>query len=268
MLLGTLFACAIDSKSGFDKVPIQSRLPLCVANRALTEKQYAATCIALLSKPLDVAVPSTVPVFLLKCLEKAVQSLSSETIRPVYLLLSGVESSYLDILPFEILSSLQSQLIEVLTNLDSDDHLASLLCLAVLAKFASRPEGTEKSQPNVQYMQNDGHTPESTDRFLPARKFFSSRRAPKTLDLVVIKAITTCSQSCQLSTNEIVESLKLSREILDAFDKKEKSSWLAGNVRKTKKLYEKIFRPGGPEIEAKVQCEVCREGFFSVSQVF
>lgn len=189
----------------------------------------------------------------MKCLEKAVQSLSPDTIRPVYLLLSG-ESSYLDILPFDILSRLQSQMIEVLTHLDSDDHLANLLCLAVLAKFSSRPAATEKSPPNVQSSPNDEIDLESADRFLPARKFFSSRRAPKTLDLVVIKAITACSQSCQLSTREIVESLKLSEEIVDAFEKVEKSSWLAGNGRKIKKLYEKILRVG---IEAKVQCELC-----------
>lgn len=187
------------------------------------------------------------------CLEKAVQSLSPETIRPVYLLLSGVEASYLDILPFDFLYRLQSQMIEVLTNLNSDVHMANLLCLAVLAKFSSRPGLMEKPLPSVQCSPNDETEPESADRFLTARKFFSSRKAPKTLDLVVIKAITACSQSCQLSSHEIVESLKLSREIVDAFDQKEKSSWLAGNGRKIKKLYEKILRP---DIEAKVQCEV------------
>ncbi|CAF9903873.1 MAG: hypothetical protein ALECFALPRED_003021 [Alectoria fallacina] len=232
MLLETLFTNATDSKSGFEK--------------------YTAVCVALLSTPLECATPSEVPVFLLKCLEKAVQSLSPETIRPVYLLLSGVESSYLDILPFDILSSLQSQMIEVLTQIDSDDHLASLLCLAVLAKFASRPGIMEQSQPNVQSFPKDENGPESADRFLPARKFFSSKKAPKTLDLVVLKVITACSQSCQLGTDEIVESLKLSREIVDAFDKKEICFWQAGNVGKTKKLYAKILRPG---IEAKVQCE-------------
>lgn len=207
--------------------------------------------------PLETPIPLKVPVFLMKCLEKAVQSLSPETIRPVYLLLSGLDSSYLDILPFDSLSSLQSQMIEVLKNLDSDNHLASLLCLAVLAKFSSRPGGMANSHPNDRSSPNDEIGPESAHRFLPARKFFSSRRAPKTLDLVVIKAITACSQSCQLSSPEIVESLKLSREIVDAFDKKEKSSWLAGNVRKTKKLYEKILRL---EIE-EVQCEVGGKGW-------
>ena len=56
---------------------------------------------------------------------------SSETIRPVYLLWSGLDSSCLDIMPFDILSSLQSQIIRVLSKLDSDDHLASVSDLDV-----------------------------------------------------------------------------------------------------------------------------------------
>ena len=186
----------------------------------------------------------------MKCLERAVESLSSQTIRPVYLLLSGVEATYVDILPFQILHSLQNQMIRVLTNLDSDDHLASLLCLAILAKLSSWPRGTEDLKPKAQSNNDIGLV--SVDPFLPARKFFSSR-VPKTLDLVVIKAITSCSQSCQLSTDEIVESLRLSREIVNAFDKKERNHWLSGNVRKINKLREKILKSG---IEAQVQCEV------------
>lgn len=80
----------------------------------------------------------------------------------------------------------------------------------------------ENSLPKVHSSPNDENGPEPSDRFLPARKFFSSRRAPKTLDLAVIKAITACSQSSQLSARDIVESLKLSREIVEAFDTKEK----------------------------------------------
>lgn len=200
----------------------------------------------------------------MKCIEKAVQSLSPETIRPVYLLLSGVESSYLDILPFDILSNLQSQMIQVLRKIDPDDHMASLLCLAVLAKFSSRPWDIEMSRPSIQSSPNVEMGPESADRFLPARKLFSSRRAPKTLDLAVIKSITACSQSCQLSTPEIVETLRLSREIVEAFDKKEKSSWLAGNVGKTRKLCEKSLRP---ELGATVQCEVGRKRVLGFSRI-
>lgn len=188
----------------------------------------------------------------MKCLERAVKSLSSETIRPVYLLSSGVESSYLDILPLDILSSLQSQIIRLLSKLDSDDHLASLLCLAVLANFSSRPKDKGNSQANIQSPPQDEIGPDLADRFLPSRKFFLSR-VSKTFDLIVIKAITACSQSCKLSTHEIVESLKLSTEIMDAFEGKERKNWLAGNFRKVNKLHEKVLRSG---IETEVQCEV------------
>lgn len=70
-------------------------------------QQYGPTCVSLLSAPLGVAVPSKLPVFLLKYLERAVQSLSLENIRPVYHVLSGVGSSYLEILPFEVLAQVQ-----------------------------------------------------------------------------------------------------------------------------------------------------------------
>ena len=225
---------------------------LSLINVILTEVQYAATCVALLSTPLEVAIPSIAPVFYVKCLERAVRTLSSESIRPIYLLSSGLDPVYLDLMPCEILPSLQSQIIRVLSKLDSDDHLASLLCLAFLAKVASMPGDTENSEPNIQCLPQDEIGPDSADRFLPARKFFSSR-VPKILDLIVIKAITACSQSCKLKAHEIFESLKLSREIVDALDKKEKSHWQAANVKKINKLYEKVLRTG---IEAKVQCEV------------
>ena len=216
--------------------------------------QYAATCVALLSTPLEVPIPLNAPAFNMKCLGRAVRTLSSETIRPVYLLLSGLDSVYLDSMPLNIVSSLQSQMILVLSKLDSDDHLASLLCLAVLAKFSSMPGDMENFGPNLQSLVQDETGLHSADRFLPARKFFSSR-VPKTLDLIVIKAITACSQSCRLKVHEVVESLKLSIEIVDTLDEKEKTHWQAGNVRKINKLYEKVLRSG---IEAKVQCAVRR----------
>ena len=225
-----------------------------LTNGVLTEVQYAATCVALLSTPLEIMIPLNAPVFYMKCLERAVQTLSSETIRPVYLLLSGLDSVYLDSMPLDIVSSLQSQMILVLSKLESDDHLASLLCLAILAKFSSMHGDMENSGPNIQSLPQDENGLHSADRFLPARKFFSSR-VTKTLDLIVIKAITACSQSCRLKVHEVVESLKLSVEIVDTLDEKEKSHWQAGNIRKINKLYEKVLRSG---IEAKVQCEVRR----------
>ena len=152
-------------------------------------------------------------------------------------------------MPFDIL---QSQIMRVLSKLDSDDHLASLLCLAILAKFSSMPGDMENYLQNIQTSPQDEIGTNLADRFLPARKFFSSR-VPKTLNLIVIKAITACAQSCKLSTHGIVESLKLSREIVDSLDEKERTHWLAGNDGKIKKLQEKIL---GSSIEAKVQCEV------------
>ena len=78
--------------------------------------QYAATCVASLSTPLEVAIPLNAPVFYTKCLERAVRMLASETIRPVYLLLSDLDSVHLDSMPLDIVSSLQSQITRVLSK--------------------------------------------------------------------------------------------------------------------------------------------------------
>ena len=109
-----------------------------MTNGVLTEVQDEATCVALLSMPLEVAIPLNAPVFCMKLgkrrsrdfgvgcrimvferLERAVRALSSETIRPVYLLLSGLDSVYLDSIPLDIVFSLQGQIIRVLAKIDS-----------------------------------------------------------------------------------------------------------------------------------------------------
>ncbi|KAL2042947.1 hypothetical protein N7G274_004005 [Stereocaulon virgatum] len=214
MLLDTLLSKAVGSESGFDK--------------------YSTPCSSLLSLPLDIAIPSTFPVFLTGLVEKAVCTLSPATIRPIYHVLSAVGSSYLDALPIDVLTHLQDRLVEVLTKLDMDDHFGDLLCLGVLAKFAcrSRNSAVTAQLNNVGSPPGEGG-PTTADRYVSARKLFEVKRAPKTLDLAVIRAITACSESCTLSPNEISE--KMGRK----------------NSGKVKKLNKKILRA---DIDPDVQC--------------
>ena len=221
----------------------------------LRRVQYSTLCISLLSLPLDIAIPSTFPLFLTELVEKAVCFLSPETIRPIYQVLSAVGSSYLDALPIDILTHLQDQLVEVLTKLDIDDRFGDLLCLGVLAKFASRPCNSSEMAPSNNLCSPTGESfPRTADRYVSARKLFAVKRAPKTLDLAVIRAIAACSESCMLSPIEISESLKLSDEIVDAFGCDEKQAWVAKNVGKVKKLHKKMLRA---DIDPGVQCAVC-----------
>ena len=192
--------------------------------------------------------------FLAGLVAKAGSSLSPGTIRPIYQVLSGVGSSFLDALPVDVLTHLQDRLVEVLTKLDMEDRFGDLLCLGVLAKSASRPFKSSKAAPLNSLGSSIGAGEAKTaDQYVSARKLFEAKRAPKTLDLAVIRAITACSESCTLSLDEISESLRLSGEIVDAFGGEEKQAWIGKNVGKVRKLHRKIARA---DIDPGIQCAV------------
>lgn len=173
------------------------------------------------------------------------------------MILSGLTPKFLDVVPFDSVSRLQDQLIGILRGLAVEAHSSNLLCLAILAKlaFAHLPMGkllpTSNSSSLLQIIPSSDEPPFATpDRYQPARQFFNTSRASKTLDVVVLKVILTCSRSCDLCSTEIVESLKLSEEIVDAICIEEKKLWISKNGAKSKKLYEKILRS---DIERGVQ---------------
>ena len=165
-------------------------------------------------------------------------------------------------MPADLVIGLQENLLRILRALEATDHSANLLCLAIFAKFAS----TEPT--NLQTLDR----PRSSDNILSpdvspsnesipgllgscgsAKQFFTSKRACKTLDLVVLKVILACSCSCSLPSSEITESLKISEEIVDAVGKDEKRIWILKNSTKVRKLHEKILRP---DINIGVRCAV------------
>lgn len=212
--------------------------------------------MSLLSSP-NVAIPSNFSTFLLQLLERAVSSLSLETIRPIYQILSAIGSSYLDVLSVDVVSGLQSRLVKVLTKLEVDpDQYGDLLRLAVLAKFASRPctepERNADHPSDMQFSSTIALSPPA-DIFLLARKYFGGKKADQTLSLTVCKAVNACSEKSKLNSVEIQESLQLSTDILDALDSAQKSTWTIKYGGRIKKLYQKMFRQ---DINSEVQCAV------------
>ena len=255
MLLDTLLTEAITSEQGFRKVCTNDRI--WTREPVLTAQQYLTTCTSLLTAPLQVPVPSALASFLQKLVERGVQAPTAENIRPIYSTLSSVGFSFLDILPLEIVVRLQSQLIKILKGLEVEDHSANLICLAVLANIASLD--TASSIQSDRLCMPDATSPrgqdvpQPNDRYQPARQFFTAKRASKTLDLVVLKVILSCSKNCSLRLDEIVESLKLSGEIINAVSSSERSCWKERNPAKINKLYEKILRY---DLDKQVACAV------------
>lgn len=212
----------------------------------------------MLNAPSKLAESSHVLAFLNILMSRAVKSLSPDTIRPVYQVLSGVSSMFLDDLPLSVVTHFQDQATELLNAKDSQSlHL----CMAVLAIFASRPRVSREGESEIQQdkLQPHGDLAHSaqTDRYAPARKIFVNKRARKSLDLAVMRAIVACffdnkpAIHANLQTN--IEALELAGKIIEVIEVDEKRSWMAKNVARVNKLLEKIVQAG---IDPSLQCAV------------
>ena len=205
----------------------------------LTMIQYSETCVALISAPLDYALPASFTAFLEQMIGCAAGDLSVATIKPLHSILSTLGARYLECLPFEILTELQDEMQTLVRRLSLEEHL-DLLCLAILAKLSSVPPLLEERRSILK------------DQSLrPAQAFFTDKHAKKTLNLIILITISICSSNSTLMLESALESLQLVEEIADAIEPVERQSWLDKNSGKMRKLCEKIRRPG---IDLELQC--------------
>lgn len=165
-------------------------------------------------------------------------------------------------MPADLVIRLQENLLRMLRAFEITDHSANLVCLAILAKLASTEPTCLQTSDRLLWSDNIP-SPDASPLNEPiskllgssgsAKQFFTSKRAGKTLDLVVLKAILVCSCSCVLPSSEIIESLKISEEIVDAVGKEEQRTWMLNNSIKIRKLIGKILRP---DIDVGIRCAV------------
>ncbi|MCJ1393865.1 hypothetical protein MMC18_006741 [Xylographa bjoerkii] len=190
--------------------------------------------------PADYPVPAALPAFVLQVLEEAVRSPGAATLGPLYTIIKGVGADLLQIVPPLKLIHLQDQLIKLLRNFD--DHKVNLLCLAIFALLCSDrlvwPVGDDTSQ--ASQTPKASAVGRSEDVCGAARLFFTSK-AQKTLELVVLRAIMSCSSS--MTPSDAISSLMSASEILDTVDTIERTNWVQKNVLKLRKLQEKVRNP-------------------------
>lgn len=190
-------------------------------------------------------------------MEKALQAPSPDRLRPVYQALSGLGPDYLNELALDVsvLARFQGRLDEVLRKIDPND---SLLCLALLAKFASRfSVGTGGSiEPEQMPLDSHGVPKDPSHVILPSRKYFVGKRGCKTLTIAVLGVISVCSANSIVGLDGALENLRLSQEIVEAVCRDDVKTWLVEKTgRPMKKLYEKILRP---DIDSSLQVAVSR----------
>ncbi|KAL8733647.1 MAG: hypothetical protein Q9166_002057 [cf. Caloplaca sp. 2 TL-2023] len=136
---------------------------------------------------------------------------------------------------------MQERFKKMLQSVEMKDHPANLFCLAVLAVISSgqSPRTVNESGPSIQSAVALANTVECAGSYLVARWFFTSKRASKTLDLVVLRVVYACSKSRDLSIPDIIEVLHLSITVVKAIDYADRQTWTANNAGKLTKLVEK-----------------------------
>ncbi|GLA58048.1 hypothetical protein AtubIFM54640_005852 [Aspergillus tubingensis] len=205
---------------------------------AMTRQRfYALVCTAILASPLppEFMIPARLTQFMEKMIRTMGEDPRAENILPLNQISNGIKRSprLLEEIPSEVMASLQVELTKTLRNLS--DHMGNLLCLATFARMASLEDpGTEKG----------------CVRFVPSwlqsvNHFFGPKRGLKTLDLVVLRVILACSDSCSdLTVDKSAESIRLAIEICDRVEPEQRESWVKANGSKIAKLREKITRSG------------------------
>lgn len=208
----------------------------------------------MLSRPLpeDIAIPAGLPAFVLQLLDDAVQDVSAGSLRPLYLTIKGVGASLIGVLPPGKLTHLQEELIKILRKLD---HSASLHCLAIFATLCADKqcepvaEDASSSQESDSYMRSA--STQARDIYQPARQFFGSKKASKTLDLVILRAIQLCSSASKIGPAQPIETLQLARQIFEAVEPAAKAIWVQKNAAKIRKLNDKV-RPSEVDVGVRL----------------
>ena len=250
VLLHSLLTRALASDQMFDKASKYSQ----ILQYSLITIQFAPVCVSMLSTALAVAVPVSVRFFLEKLIDKTIQSRSSEAIKSVHQIISGLGPSYLDDLSADVIARFQDHLTGMLSKLDMNDTFSNLLCLAILAKFASRSPDWSTKNSLTSKPSNITIFPRQTNESSAARKYFIDNRAPKTFDLAVLKAINACSHNSNLRHSEALEILMLSGEIISMVSLEDRRIRIDKNRGMIKNLHGKILRP---DIDANLQSAVC-----------
>ncbi|KAI9785649.1 MAG: hypothetical protein M1816_008272 [Peltula sp. TS41687] len=207
--------------------------------------QYAAACIMLLGKPLPVAIaiPDAVLPFLSRLLRAAIESPSVSAIRNVYGLLTPRHSSLVEDVPTEIVRALHDRLLMVLKH--SDQQLVNLLCLGVFARLVSGHRSrcdSDSGKPPAELNDNDSHRQLDVLNIGSIEKFFNELKGPKTIQLVVLRVISACSDSSQTSLHDALETLSLAIEIVNTVEPTIKRKWIEANDVTIQKLRDKISR--------------------------
>ena len=205
--------------------------------------------MALLSLPSSIPIPAEVTTFFTTAVQRVIDTPSTETIRSIHLIVSGVGACFLESLSSSSLSRLQGQLIQIVFRLDKDNHDTNAFCLAILAQMALIKPSTDLSSTDTSTTSGESIVDKS-DRFEPARKLFADKNIPKILDFVFGRARWACSLGVSEPVARRIEVLELCQMTIEPSNQKARQRWLLSRSSLSKKILEHVNRE---ELDAEVR---------------
>ncbi|KAK5013995.1 hypothetical protein LTR60_003580, partial [Cryomyces antarcticus] len=176
---------------------------------------YAGVCVSVLSEPLpeQLALPASGQTFFVHAFEKAAQSPSAATIERVYIMLDGACRGLPAILSRENLTRFEDHLFRILKTVNTvEDQSLSLLCLGIMTKMAcattSRASiARARSSDDLDDLSPQSSNPPSPSwRSEAAQQFFTGAKAPKTMQLIVLRVIWACKGNVGIQHSEAYTS--------------------------------------------------------------
>lgn len=130
-----------------------------------------------------------------------------------------------------------------------EDQSVDLLCLGVFARLALPYLNTIHSEDTSgleSVPAEDSNDVQSAVSPISVQYFFREKRAPKTIQLVVLRVILACSDNIQTSKLDTLETISLATEIIQRVSIRSKTEWIDRNPKLMQKLHDKITRLADP----------------------
>jgi len=211
--------------------------------------KYAVAAVAMLSHPLpdSCTLPAVVQTLFVHLVDRAAESPSAVTVKPLHALLQGTTTFLLGILPNEMLCRFEEQLIGILYNSSrrsnqEADQLLTLRCLAIMRLVATGADDQLMLTNSFYETQELLASTQTTSPRWSApgmRKFFTTPdNAPKTIKLLVLQSIMAC-QTTSVTIDERRETLHLANDLVAAVPGEVRDAWCSSNAAVVQKLQQK-----------------------------
>lgn len=187
------------------------------------------------------SLPAEISGFFSAIVQCAIDFPSTETIRPVHLVISGIGARILETLVASSLSRLQGQLIKIVSRMDKDNHDMNALCLAILAQMASTELSTDTASSTSSITSADQGN-DRPDLFESARKLFVDKNVPRLLEFAFGRARWACSPNVSESIAHRIEVLELCKRTIEPTNAVARQSWLCSKSSQSRKVNEHVNR--------------------------